>query len=297
MTQCDKLAMKQYRKYSLSYENINTATLWIVATPIGNLEDMTPRAIEVLNKVDLVAVEDTRHSRTLLEHFGVNTQMLAYHEHNEEKLTPQLVDRLQKGESIALISDAGTPLISDPGYRLVKAAHEAGIKVSPVPGACALIAALSVSGLPTDRFTFAGFSPAKSAKRKQWLSDLKALGHSIVFYESCHRINKTLADICVALGEQQQLVIAREITKMFETIYQGTAAELLERVKKDTSMQKGELVVMLRGEEQKMNALELNALDLARKLSKEMPVSKAAKLAAEICDVSRKELYQALAIK
>ncbi|HHO68310.1 MAG TPA: 16S rRNA (cytidine(1402)-2'-O)-methyltransferase, partial [Gammaproteobacteria bacterium] len=192
-------------------------TLFVVATPIGNLGDMTPRGVEVLQQADLIAAEDTRHSRRLAEHFGIATPMLALHEHNERSVAARLVERLRQGESIALISDAGTPLISDPGYQLVRAAREAGVPVVPVPGASALVAALSVAGLPTDRFVFEGFLPPRQAARRKRLEALKDEPRTLVFYESSHRIVDSLNDLKDVFGPGRQALLARELTKAFET--------------------------------------------------------------------------------
>ncbi|MGV6853365.1 MAG: 16S rRNA (cytidine(1402)-2'-O)-methyltransferase [bacterium] len=273
---------------------ILTAKLWIVATPIGNLEDITLRATRILSEVDLIAVEDSRHSRPLLDKLGVETPVFSYHEHNEESQTPVLIDKLKAGQSIALISDAGTPLISDPGYRLVYEAQKQGISVSPVPGPSAFVAALSAAGVATDRFTYAGFAPAKTKKRKIWLQELIDMGHTIVFYESCHRIDKTLVDLESLLGAQQEIVIARELTKLFETIYSSPVGELIHNMKIDQHMKKGEFVVIIPGQNHAANLNQIDALQLARKLLKELPASKAARIAADVCSVSRKEIYTAL---
>ena len=226
---------------------MNQGTLYIVATPIGNLSDISQRALEVLRQVDLVAAEDTRHSKPLLHHYGIDKAMLAYHEHNEEQLTPKLVQRLLEGESIALISDAGTPLLSDPGYRLVKMAHEAGLRVSPIPGACAAIAALSASGLATDRFLFAGFPPHKQGARQRFYEGLRQQSSTLIFYESSHRVLASVTDMRDVFGAQRSIVLAREISKTFETIHSSTLAALPEWIAADANQQKGEFVLVVQG--------------------------------------------------
>ena len=208
-------------------------TLYVVATPIGNLGDIGGRALEVLGRVDAVCAEDTRHTRQLLGHFGLERPLLALHEHNEDAIAARVVARLQAGESLALVSDAGTPLVSDPGFRLVRAARAAGIRVSPVPGASALVAALSVAGLPSDRFVFEGFLPAKAAARRERLQALAAEPRTLLFYESSHRIAGTLADAVDAFGGDRAAVLARELTKLFETVLDGSLAELRARVDAD----------------------------------------------------------------
>lgn len=197
----------------------------MVATPIGNLADLSPRAQEVLRGVAAICAEDTRHTRQLLGHFGIDRPLLALHDHNEEAMSERIVARLREGESLAIVSDAGTPLVSDPGFKLVRAARAAGIRVSPVPGACAAIAALSVAGLPSDRFGFEGFLPAKSAARRERLAHLAGESRTLVFYESSHRIVESLADLRGAFGDERPAVIARELTKLFETVLDGTLAE------------------------------------------------------------------------
>ncbi len=214
-------------------------TLYVVATPIGNLGDMTARAIAVLQQVDLIAAEDTRHSGPLLQHFGITTACIACHDHNERQIAAGLVERIQSGESVALISDAGTPLISDPGYLLVRTAREAGVPVVPVPGASAMIAALSVSGLPSDRFSFEGFLPAKSSARRQRLQALADEGGTLIFYESTHRIEESLADMAEVFGPERYAVIAREITKRFETVHGDTLQNLIAWIAADANQTKG----------------------------------------------------------
>lgn len=225
----------------------NIGTLYIVATPLGNLKDMTQRAIETLQLVDLIAVEDTRHSASLLQQFGISTPTTALHEHNERERAASLIDRLQQGQSIALISDAGTPLISDPGYFLVREAHAAGIRVVPIPGPSALIAALSASGMPTDRFIFEGFLPAKTTACLKRLMDLQKETRTMVFYEAPHRILSLLENMEKAFGSDRRMTIARELTKMFETIRSGKIGELVEWTRNDSNQQRGEFVVLVEG--------------------------------------------------
>jgi 16S rRNA (cytidine1402-2'-O)-methyltransferase len=222
-------------------------TLFVVATPIGNRGDLTERARETLASVDLIAAEDTRHTGRLLAQLGIGTALLALHEHNEAARAEELVARLRQGARIALVSDAGTPLISDPGFRLVAAAAAAGVAVVPIPGACAAVAALSVAGLPTDRFVFEGFLPARAGARRTRLSALAAETRTLVFYEAPHRISETLADLAVAFGAARDAVLARELTKLHETVYRGSLGELAERAAADSNMARGEAVLVVAG--------------------------------------------------
>jgi len=267
--------------------------LWIVATPIGNLDDISVRAREVLCAVDLIAAEDTRHSAALLRHIGSTVRTFALHEHNERAASDQLVERMREGAQIALISDAGTPLISDPGFRLVRAAREAGVVVSPVPGACAVIAALSVAGLPSDRFVFEGFLPAKSAARRAHLETVQAETRTLIFYESSHRIDETLNDALAVFGGERRAALARELTKLFETVVDGTLAELAARVAADADQRRGEFVLLVAGAAEDVDAARLlegqRVFDLLRR---ELPPSRAAKVAAEITGAPRKALYE-----
>ncbi|WP_018972741.1 16S rRNA (cytidine(1402)-2'-O)-methyltransferase [Rudaea cellulosilytica] len=268
--------------------------LFVVATPIGNLDDLSPRARATLAQADLIAAEDTRHSAALLRHHGIATRTLALHEHNEREASADLVRRMQGGANIALISDAGTPLVSDPGYRLVRAARAAGIPVSPIPGACAAIAALSAAGLPSDRFAFEGFLPAKSAARRAALQVLRADPRTLIFYESSHRIVESLADLAAEFGGEREAVVARELTKQFETVLDGTLAGLAQRVAGDADQQRGEFVVLVKGAGDDDDAAKLiEGLRVYRILSAELPPSRAAKLAAEITGAPRKALYSA----
>lgn len=270
----------------------DSGKLWIVATPIGNLADCSPRAQETLRKVDLIAAEDTRHSAALLAQFGIATRTVALHEHNERDKSAELVQRMRDGAQIALISDAGTPLVSDPGFRLVRAAREAGIVVSPVPGACAAIAALSVAGLPSDRFVFEGFLPAKSAARRAHLQSLAGETRTLIFYESSHRIEESLGDCATVFGGERHAVLARELTKIYETVLDGTLAELSARVATDPDQRRGEFVLLVAGADAGDDAEKLaqgrRVFDILRR---ELPPSRAAKLAAEISGAPRKALY------
>lgn len=264
--------------------------LYIVATPLGNLGDISTRARDVLAEVDMIAAEDTRRTQTLLAHLGIHTKTIAYHAFNEHARTEGLLDHLRAGKSIALVSDAGTPLISDPGYLLVKAAREAGIKVVPIPGPCALITALCVSGLPTDHFYFEGFLPAKTAQRCGVLHDLIDMNCTLVFYEAPHRLLDSLADMNQVLGPREA-VLGRELTKQFETVLAGPLPELIAKISADPNQQKGECVVMVAGsEEDKAKALVTvdNVLDI---LLADLPLKQAASLAAKITGVSKNELY------
>lgn len=277
----------------------SAGTLYVVATPIGNLEDMTPRAARILSEVELIAAEDTRHSAKLLRHFGIGTKTEAIHEHNERSQVPRLVEILKGGKSIAFITDAGTPLVSDPGFHLVRAARQAGIRVVPVPGACAAITALSAAGLPSDRFVFEGFPPAKSAARRAVFEKLCEEGRTLIFYESPHRILESLKDMSEVFGGEREAVLARELTKQFETLRAGTLAELLEWVGRDANQQLGEFVILIHG----VPRVERKSVDEAAEhvlkiLLEELSVSQAAALAARITGLKKNKLYEyALTLK
>lgn len=266
-------------------------TLHVVATPIGNLGDLSPRALETLKSVAAVCAEDTRHTRQLLAHYGIERPLLALHEHNEEEVASKLVSRLLAGDSLALVSDAGTPLVSDPGFRLVRAARAAGVRVSPVPGACAFIAALSVAGLPSDRFVFEGFLPAKAGARRERLAQLVAEPRTLVFYESAHRIADALEDFATAFGGERRAVLARELTKLFETVLDGTLAQLHAQVVGDANQRKGEFVLLVQGAGDDADARIAEGRRLYAKLGEHLPPSTAAKLAAELSGAPRKALY------
>lgn len=270
-------------------------TLYVVATPIGNLEDITARALRILSEVALIAAEDTRHSSRLLQHFGIRTPLTACHDHNEREQGGPILARLLGGEDVALVSDAGTPLISDPGFHLVRQVRAAGVRVVPVPGACAAIAALSAAGLPSDRFIFEGFLPAKAAARRARLEHIKEEPRTLMFYEAPHRLLETLQDMRLVLGEERQVVLARELTKTFETLKGAPLAALCEWVAGDANQQRGECVVLVAGwqapeGDEALGAQALRVLDL---LLAEMPVKRAAALAAEITGLRKNLLYQA----
>ena len=277
----------------------NAGTLYVVATPIGNLEDMTPRAIRVLSEVDLIAAEDTRHSGKLLKHFGIEAKTEALHEHNERSQVPRLIEILQAGKSIAFITDAGTPLVSDPGFHLVRSARQAGLTVIPVPGACAAIAALSAAGLPSDRFVFEGFPPAKSAARRAVFEKLREEARTLIFYESPHRILESLQEMTEIFGPEREAVLARELTKQFETVRSGTLTELSEWVNRDPHQQLGEFVILIHGVPRaEREAVDEEAERVLRILLEELPVSQAAALAAKITGLKKNRLYEyALSLK
>ena len=266
--------------------------LYIVATPIGNRSDMSQRAIDILSQVNLIAAEDTRHSRHLLDYFNIKTRMIAYHDHNEEQKTPVIVDKLLAGEDIALISDAGTPLMSDPGYRLVKAARDAGLQVSPVPGACAAIAALSVSGMPTDQFYFAGFSPARSGARKIFFESLRQQQATLVFYESSHRIAASLRDMVAVFGADRSAVVARELTKAFETVQMDRLEDLADWVDMDANQRKGEFVVLVEGVAARTDDIDAHAEHVLGVLMAELPLKQASQLASAITGIKKNKLYK-----
>lgn len=266
--------------------------LYIVAMPIGNRDDITERAKQVLSAVELIAVEDTRHSRPLLQALGINTPLLALHEHNELKLVNRLVEQLSAGGTIALISDAGTPLISDPGFPLVRACQQAGVRVVPVPGASALICALSAAGLPTDRFLFEGFPARTSSARCDQFTRLKDAGMTLVFYESSHRIVHSLTDMAAIFGVERPAVMARELTKLHETIVSSTLGELVTLVSGDPNQQKGEFVILVAGAVQDTQTLDPEALRILAILAETLPTKKAAALAAKITGVKKNLLYQ-----
>ncbi len=271
----------------------SNGTLYVVATPIGHRDDITYRAIHILKTVDCIAAEDTRHSRPFLDALGIQTKLQAFHAHNEAEASRKLISALEKGQDIALISDAGTPLIRDPGYPLILAAHKSGIRVVPIPGACALVAALSAAGVPSDVFTFGGFLPATQSARRRTLEAFKALAHTLVFYESTHRLLACLEDMAAVFGEDVKLVLAKELTKTFESFVRGTVADIKAWLTEDMARKKGEFVVIV-----EPRAAEDNTAEGMRVLSvllKELPVKQAAKLASELTGCSRNALY-ALAI-
>ena len=308
------------------------ACLYIVATPIGNLSDMTPHAIDVLKQVAIIACEDTRTSGKLLSHFGINTKgnkdadseevtvhnnkndtendsdssdsmakqkghnkLWAYHEHNSAIQTPKIIEMIEQGHSVALISDAGTPLISDPGYQLVQAAHAAGVRVSPIIGASAAIAALSVAGLPSDRFSFIGFLPAKTHGRQKQLAALHSRTETLIFYEAPHRIIASLEDMATVFGADREVTFCRELTKTFETVNKSTLGTLVEFVKADDNQQRGEIVVVVAGANVAQDDDDISIHDkLLQRLLEDLSVKKAAALGADITGVKKNALYQRL---
>lgn len=277
--------------------NSGAGTLYIVATPIGNLEDISQRAVHLLNQVDLIAAEDTRHTGKLLRHLGVQKPLISVHEHNEEQQLARLIATLSKGGSVALVSDAGTPLVSDPGFRLVRAVHDAGIRVSPIPGPSSMIAALSVAGLPTDRFTFEGFPPAKDGARLKAFEALKTESRTLVFFESPHRVLRTVEDMAAVFGADRDAAVARELTKTFETVRRGPLGELLEWMRADPDQQRGEFVLMVAGHRaDDADEDSADAERVLRVLLGDLPVRRAAAVAAELTGLSRNRLYE-LALK
>lgn len=274
-------------------------SLYIVATPIGNMGDMTERAQKTLMEVDVIAVEDTRRSGQLLRNFEISTPMTAVHEHNERQICDSLLSRIENGENIALISDAGTPLLSDPGYFLVNQARARNIQVVPIPGVSAVITALSVAGLPTDRFVFEGFLPAKSAARQQKLEKLKDDTRTVIFYEAPHRIVEMLKDCQLVFGGQRKVVLARELTKTFETVHGDVLDELIPWVEADENQRKGEFVVLVQGAEaREESGIDAEAERILLILLKDLPVKQAAALAATITGLKKNALYQfALGLK
>lgn len=274
--------------------------LYVVATPIGNLADISERALTVLRSVDLIAAEDTRHTRQLLMYFTINKPLFSVHDHNESQRVEKVLADLASGLSIALVSDAGTPLISDPGFVLVQAVRQAGFKVVPVPGPCAMVAALSAAGLPTHRFCFEGFLPAKSSGRKKQLQTLLSEPRTMVFYESPHRIVECLSDLQTVFGAERPLTLARELTKTFETILSGSIEQVLAWVQADPNQQKGEFVLVLAGapEQEESESLQIAAEQVLKLLLEELPVKQAAALTAKITGQKKNALYQqALALQ
>lgn len=272
--------------------HVQPGCLWVVATPIGHRDDISSRAVDILRSVDVIACEDTRHSRPLLVHHNVATPLTALHEHNERDAVDALVRRLLDGQSVALISDAGTPLISDPGFRLVRAARAAGVRCAPVPGACAAIAALSVSGLPSDRFVFEGFLPPRSAARRARLQELAEDSRTLIFYESSHRVAESLADMRDVFGATREAVLARELTKLFETVLGEPLEVLARRVAADLDQQRGECVILVHGRPDQADARVAEGRRIFAILREELPPTKAAKLAASISGAPRRALYE-----
>lgn len=267
--------------------------LYIVATPIGNLSDITERAISTLKSVNLIACEDTRTSGKLLNYFNIATPTIAYHEHNADTQTAKIIERMAAGDSVALISDAGTPLVSDPGFRLVKAAHENDIRVVPIVGACAMVAALSAAGLASDKFSFIGFLPAKAHGRIKALQDWQDRSETLIFYEAPHRIIDSLTDMVAVFGAQREATLCRELTKTFETIKKLPLGELLEFVKNDSNQQKGEIVLVVAGNE-RAPAEQMAYDDWLLAIAKELPPKKAAAIVADVTGLKKSAIYDRL---
>ena len=267
--------------------------LYVVATPIGNRGDISARAVQVLQSVDLIAAEDTRHSGPLLRDLDIRTPLQAMHEHNERQLLERLLQRLERGDSLALISDAGTPLISDPGFPLVRECHRRGIRVSPVPGPSAAVCALSVAGLPSDRFLFEGFPPRTQSARRERFRQLRREASTLIFYESRHRIEASLVDMAYSFGEQRLAVLARELTKRHETLIQAPLVTLLERVRTDANQQRGEFVVLVAGAPPvEAGMITDESQRILEILLQELPVKQAASLTARITGKKKNPLYQ-----
>jgi 16S rRNA (cytidine1402-2'-O)-methyltransferase len=267
-------------------------TLYIVATPIGNLGDITSRAVETLKSVALIAAEDTRHSARLLQHFGIQTRMTSYHDFSDDTRVELLLRTLQDGQSVALISDAGTPLISDPGYRLVSRARERGLRVVPIPGVCAMTAALSAAGIPSDRFAFEGFPPAKHTARLKLFQVLQQETRTLVFYESPHRILECVDDMAEGFGAERIAVIARELTKTFETIHSDTLGNLQQWMRADENQQRGEFVVLVKGAETAQDeAIPADAKRILQVLLEDLSLKQAASLASRLTGVKKNLLY------
>jgi 16S rRNA (cytidine1402-2'-O)-methyltransferase len=274
-----------------------TATLYLVATPIGNLDDMVPRAVKVLQSVDAIAVEDSRHSGKLLQHFNISKPMIPYHDHNEREAAERILHLLQQDKRVALISDAGTPAIADPGYRLVRLAHQQGVRVESIPGPCAAIVALAGSGLPSDRFLFNGFLPAKQQARQSALKQLCSETATLIFYEAPHRLSDTVRDMAAVLGGEREVCLARELSKHYETLWLTTLAELDRAISEKRVQERGEMVLVVAGnpaepvdDSEAQRVLEI--------LLKDLPVKQASALASQITGVAKRELYQrALALK
>ena len=273
---------------------MSQAGLYVVATPIGNLEDISYRAVRILSEADLIAAEDTRHSRVLLSHYNIATPMMSLHDHNEAQVEKPILERITKGEAIALISDAGTPLISDPGYRLVCAAREAGLPVYSIPGPSAVTAALSIAGLPPDRFAFEGFLPSKTTARKKKLAELMSETRTLVFFESSHRIKATIDDMTSVFGGERLVAVCRELTKKFETVMRAPLVDIGIQLAEDKNQSRGEFVIVMGGYEGSESESLANARKTAIALLEYLPASQAARVAAKLNDVPRRKVYQML---
>lgn len=270
---------------------MSTATLYLVATPIGNLADMVPRAVTVLQSVDAIAVEDSRHSGKLLQHFNISKPLIPYHDHNERDAAERILHLLQQGKRVALISDAGTPAIADPGYRLVRLAHQQGVRVESVPGPCAAITALAGSGLPSDRFLFCGFLPAKQQARCNTLQTFAAESATLIFYEAPHRLADTVRDMATTFGGNREIFLARELSKQYETLWLTTLAQLVQALDEKRVEERGEIVLIVAGNTEKNNDSSEDDRILKILLA-ELPVKQAAALTANITGASKRELYQ-----
>jgi 16S rRNA (cytidine1402-2'-O)-methyltransferase len=282
----------------MSEQIIQPSTLYIVATPIGNLADISQRALNILENVDVIACEDTRHTQRLLSAYSIKNRTMSMHDHNERQRQEQIATLLQEGKSVALVSDAGTPLISDPGFHLVRHCRQLGLAVSPIPGACAAISALSVAGLPTDRFTFEGFLPSKSGARQATLNELASETRTMVFYDAPRRAIDTVEDIVKVLGGERYVVMARELTKTFETVHSDTAENLLAWLQEDPNQLKGEMVLIIEGHKVDPNEIPAHVIATLKLLLAEMKPKKACAIAAEIYGVKKNALYEyALAMK
>ena len=268
--------------------------IYIVATPIGNLSDISKRAVKTLTKVDIVFAEDTRNTRKLLSHYGIQQKLASLHEHNEAEKTQEILSLLAQGKQIAVVSDAGTPLISDPGYKLVKTASQQGFRITPIPGASAVITALSIAGLPTERFCFEGFLPAKASVRRNVLEKNKREARTQIYYESSHRIANSINDICDIYGEDREVVLARELTKLYEDIFRGTLKELKTWISEKTVRQKGEFVLVINGfiADKASEAIGISTQQLLNILTDELPIKQAARLAAKITGQAKNKLYK-----
>lgn len=275
----------------MTQNQVDAGTLYIVATPIGNLGDISQRALDILSQVDVIACEDTRHTQRLLTAFSIKNKTMSMHDHNERQRQEQISAMLQQGKSIALVSDAGTPLISDPGFHLVRHCRQLGLSVTPVPGACAAIAALSSAGLPTDRFTFEGFLPSKSGARQGRLSELANESRTMVFYDAPRRAIDTIEDIVSVLGGERYVVIARELTKTFETIHSDSAEKLLSWLQQDPNQLKGEMVLIIEGHKVDPEAISPQVIDTLKLLLDELPPKKACAITAKIHGVKKNALY------
>ncbi|MCB1853852.1 MAG: 16S rRNA (cytidine(1402)-2'-O)-methyltransferase [Halieaceae bacterium] len=268
--------------------------LYVVATPIGNLEDISRRALATLGAVDMIAAEDTRHSQRLLQHYAIDTPLMAYHDHSDDRAVAKILATLARGGSVALVSDAGTPLVSDPGYRLVRAVQDQGHPVHPLPGPCAAIAALSAAGLPTDRFLFEGFLPAREGARNNRLARLAREPATLVFYEAPHRLTESLAAMVECLGPQREAVLARELSKAFETVKRDSLEGLHQLVQADSNQRRGEIVLLVAGWRESGQEFSEELAALLRRLARELPAKTAAAVVAEWSGVRKKVLYDYL---